>query len=112
MMDAATATGARSPRSAAAAEQAGERVPGTYSITTKSSPPVATTSSVDTTLGCLMPAASRASSRNIATNSGLRSARWGSSRLMATVREKPAAPTSRPRWTTAIPPDAISWRSA
>jgi hypothetical protein len=27
---------------------------------------------------------------------------------MATVREKPAGPTSLPRWTLAMPPDAIS----
>ncbi len=44
--------------------------PATYSITTKSSPSVATTSSVETTFGWRMRAASLASSRNIATNSG------------------------------------------
>jgi len=31
----------------------------------------------------------------------------GCSRLMATVREKPAAPWSRPKCTLAMPPEAI-----
>ena len=81
--------------------------PCTYSITRKSSPSVATTSSVGTTFGCRMRAASLASSRNIETNSGS-FACCGWRRLMATVRAKPACPRCRPRYTVAIPPEAIS----
>ena len=84
--------------------------PCTYSMTRKSSPSVATTSSVGTTLGWRMRAASRASSRNIDTKSGSL-ANCGWSRLIATVRAKPAGPMSRPRCTVAMPPEAISPKS-
>ncbi len=94
-------------RRAAAAGSCESDSPCTYSMTRKSSPSLATTSSVGTTLGCRMRAARRASSRNMATNSGS-SANCGCRRLMATVREKPTGPSSRPKWTVAIPPDAIS----
>ena len=60
-----------------------------------------------TTFGWRMRAASRASSRNIATNSGSL-ANCGWSRLIATVREKPTGPSRRPRCTVAMPPAAIS----
>ena len=75
---------ARSRRGSAATSDS----PCTYSMTRKSSPAVATTSSVGTTFGWRMRAARRASSRNIETNSGS-SANCGCSRLMATVRAKP-----------------------
>ena len=56
--------------------------PWTYSMTRKTSPSSVTTSSVGTTFGCLIRETSRASSRNIATNSGSR-AFCGWSRLIA-----------------------------
>ena len=69
--------------------------PGMYSMTRKSSPSRATTSSVETTFGWWMRAATRASSMNIATNSGsFANCAWR--RLIATVRENPACPSSRP----------------
>src|SRR5579884_591309 len=76
-------------------------------MTTKSSPSAAMTSSVETTFWCRTRAARRASSMNIATNSGS-FAYCGCSRLMATVRANPAGPTRVPRCTVAMPPDAIS----
>ena len=87
-------------------DEAPERLAATYSMTSSSSPSADTTSSVDTTFGWWMRAAMRASSINVARNSRS-SARCGCSRLMATVREKPAPPSSRPKCTLAIPPDAI-----
>jgi hypothetical protein len=76
-------------------------------MTRNSSSSSATTSSVETTFGCRTRAASRASSRNIVTNSGS-FANCGWSRLIATVRENPAGPSNLPRCTVAIPPAAIS----
>ena len=81
--------------------------PWTYSMTTKSSPPLATTSRVVTTLRWWIRAASRPSSRSMAQMSGS-SANWGWRRLIATVRAKPASPSILPRCTVAIPPAAIS----
>ena len=83
--------------------------PWMYSMTKKISSlsSSTTTSSGTVTLGCWIRVAKRASSRNIETNSASRE-QWGCRCLMATVRENPAAPTSRPIWTVAIPPDAIS----
>ncbi len=99
--------GMRSLRRMAARMSADSAAPWTYSITTKSSPPLATTSSVVTTLRWWMRAASRPSSRSMAQISGSL-AYWGWRRLMATVRANPASPSILPRWTVAIPPDAIS----
>ena len=81
--------------------------PWTYSMTRKSSAPSTTTSSVDTMLGCRIRDASRASSRNIETNSGSLES-CGCRRLIATVRANVPEPLSVPRWTVAIPPAAIS----
>ena len=93
--DRSAATDARRRRSPCAGALARSRrasdSPCTYSMTRNSSPSVATTSSVGTTLGCRIRAASRASSRNIETNSGSL-ASCGCRRLMATVRENPAGP--------------------
>jgi hypothetical protein len=50
---------------------------------------------IGTTLGCRMRAASLASSMNIEAKSGS-AAQWGCMRLIATVRENPTSPTSRP----------------
>ena len=58
-------------------------------MTRKSSPSVATTSSVGTTFGWWMRAARRASSRNIETNSGILARTADVRRLIATVRAKP-----------------------
>jgi hypothetical protein len=69
--------------------------PCTYSITRKSSPASEITSSVCTTFGWTSRDAIRASSMNIAQSSGC-FANCGCRRLMATVREKPAGPFSRP----------------
>ena len=76
-----------------------------YSITRKSGS--SWTSMVATTFGCRTRAASRASSRNIATKSGS-VAMWGCMLLMATSRSNPPAPSARPRYTVAIPPDAMA----
>ena len=84
MMVAAIGTGTMSLPVRTARRSRASDSPGTYSITTNSSPSVATTSSVETTFGWRIRAASRASSRNMATNSGS-FARGGCSRLMATV---------------------------
>ena len=88
-------------------QSAASESPRTNSITMKSSPCSATTSSVGTTFGCCTRAASQASSRNIVTNSGS-FAYCGCSFLIATVREKPTGPESRPKCTVAMPPEAIS----
>ena len=111
MIAEATGMGTGSPRLRAARSSAASESPRTYSITMKISPPSATTSSVATTLGWWMRAASCASSRNMSTNSGSR-AICGCMRLTATTREKPTGPTRRPKYTVAIPPDAISPWSA
>ena len=72
---------------------------------------VATTSSVCTAFGCWMRAASRASSRNMDMKSGS-FANCGCRHLMATVRENPTGPRSRPKWTVAMPPAAMTpWSS-
>jgi hypothetical protein len=91
MMALAMRTSNFSPRARTARPSFASVSPGTYSMTSMSCSASRTMSSVGTTLGCLMRAASRASSRNI-----------------ATVRAKPPVLTSLPMWTDAIPPDAIS----
>ena len=85
--------------------------PCTYSITKTSSSPLSTTSSVGTTLGWRMRAARRASSMNIALNSGSLS-KWGCRHLTATTRENPTGPARRAKCTVAMPPDAISSKIA
>ena len=92
---------ARRARARRASSRASDS-PCTYSMTRKSSPSCATTSSVATTFGWWMRAASRASSRNIATNSGS-FANCGWSRLIATVREKPHGPEQPPEVTRRHP---------
>ncbi len=81
--------------------------PVTYSMTRYIPSSLSPMSIVDTTLGCRMRAASRASSRNMARNSGS-SARCRCMHLIATMREKPPWPARRPKYTVAMPPEAIS----
>ncbi len=65
----------------------------------------------DTTLGCCKREHTRASLTNISAKAGL-SEKPGNTRLMATVRAKPSAPTIWARNTSAMPPPprrATSW---
>src|SRR5262249_449130 len=75
--------------------------------TSMSSLPSVTTSRIAATFGCRIRAASRASSRNMVTKSGS-FASIGNRHFTATVRANPAGPSTRPKCTDAIPPDAIS----
>ena len=92
---AAIAGGTRSPRSRTVPRSCASEAPWTYSRTTNSSPCEETASSVWTTFGCCTRAASRASSRKPATKAGS-DAKCGWSFLIATGRENPTAPRTRP----------------
>ena len=81
--------------------------PVTYSMTRNIPSSLDPTSMVDTTLGCRMRAARRASSRNIARNSGS-SARCAVHALDGHDAREAALARRRPKCTVAIPPDAIS----
>src|SRR5271155_1537820 len=76
-------------------------------MTSASAVGVSMTSRVDTTFGCRIREASRASSMSIiAKERSLRRCACG--RLTATVRANPEAPSRRAKKTAAIPPEASS----
>jgi hypothetical protein len=107
MICATIPSGGASPRRRAADRSSARLSPCTYSITRSTSRSTDTTSSTGTTFGCSILAAIRASSRKRLTTSGsCPKVPWR--RLTATVRLKPAGPSSRPTCTEAMPPRAIS----
>ena len=107
MIDAAIGAGIRTFFSLALFVSFQSDSPWTYSMTSTNSSGELSTSIIDTTFGCWMRAARRASSRNMLAKS-LSRARCGWARLMATVRANPEGPARRAKCTVAIPPDAIS----
>ena len=86
--------------------------PCTYSMTRKSSP--LGRDDVERRHDVRVPDArgERAPRRGTSRRTRGRCANCGCSRLIATVREKPTAPSRRPKCTVAIPPEAISSKSA
>ena len=90
---------------------ASRSLPSTSSITRNSRPSASRSkSSTDTMFGCTSCELIRASVTNIRVNAGF-SENPGSTRLIATRRENPSAPTAEPLNTSAMPPPPSRWSS-